>query len=446
MALSFNQSTAGKGGLAAAISPPKPVVPTIVDDAANKDTSSALKNTQIGPVVSPLTPTVDAGQIPFQDAENPLIVTSKNFQTGINNASSGLDSSLRNINPNYPYPAPPATPTTTTDTGSNNTADYSDGFTKQLDAIASSSNDSTKSLIASIHAARANQQGQLDTKYQQYERGLQLLGVEKGSAAATPELLSGQLIQAENQHQQKISDLVAKETKAVMDAQQARDDGNLKLMTEKMSYLQTIQKQKATALKDYYDTLTSSGKAADSVAASVSSKVMALDPSQREAYLTNVATQYQIPLDSLVSSVAAYQQSQSKADLEEENIRSQINNRGSESNEKALTPSALTSLSKQNPLIKLDYGTTASEAQQAVANASALSKAIVSDFSDPKSGAVVNGRYTYDYIKKALSNLPEGIDRIGFLSSIKGQLGLGKYKNAKNYGITQDEFDELTAE
>lgn len=413
------------------------------------DSTGLQTNTVIGPGsdtpnVVPPSPTKDVGQIPFQDAQNPLIVTSKNFQTGLNQGSTALDSSLRNINPNYPYPAPPpvAPPA---DTKTTDNADFNDGFTKQLDAIANSSNDSTKSLIASIHAARANQQGALDQKYEMYSRGLQLLGVEKGTAAATPELLAGQLQSAENEHQQKISDLVAKETKAVMDAQQARDDNNLKLVKDKMDYVASIQKQKATALKDYYDTITSGNKAAEGIAPSIAANVMALDPSQREAYLSSVATSYKVPVDSLVSAVAAYQSTQSKEALSEANIRSQIANRGANSAAaKPLTPSALTALKKQNPLIDLPYGTTSAEAQQAVIDANAFKSIVAKDFADPNSGALVNGLYSYDYVKKALSALPNGVSRTGFLDTIKDKLGLGKFKNAKQYGITQSEFDTLT--
>lgn len=348
---------------------------------------------------------------------NQLIVTSKNYQNGLNDASGGLDTSLRGMNPNYPYP--PA-PVETKDASKTPSGDFSDGFTRQLDAIGERSNESTKALIASIHAARQNQQGQVDQKYEQYTRGLQLLGIEKGSAQATPELLSGQLIQAENDHQQKISKLVSDETKALIDAQTARDEGDLKLMKEKMDYVKDIKKEKATALKDYYDTLTAGSKAAEGLASSVLDKVDGLDPKHKEEYIMRVADAYNIPYDTLVSSLAKEKVSRTKDDLSAANIRSEIANRGKSG------------------------GGTAAERKAFVFDQ--IGQLLEPGAKDSKGVPYLDssGYMTAAGFKKLISAAKgDGITRKEFLAEYAGQIYLGTPEAASAYGLTGAEVKAI---
>lgn len=110
---------------------------------------------------------------------------------------------------------------------------------------------------------------------------------------------------------------------------------------------------------------------------------------------------------------------------------------------KALVPSDIASINKQNPLLNLSYGETTDTAKAAIATANSISQGLQTAYKNPS--LVRNGYYTYQYINDALNNLPSGISRTGFLSSIKDKLSLGTYRGAKNYGISKGEYDTLTS-
>lgn len=117
-----------------------------------------------------------------------------------------------------------------------------------------------------------------------------------------------------------------------------------------------------------------------------------------------------------------------------------------EKESKILTPAEIKSLTKQYPALDISYGDTESTATQAVANAKKVSDAIDTDFNNPEFKDD-KGYFTDSYIKDdVLPNLPDYINKIEFLKSIKDKLYLDKYKFAKNYGINREEYDQITAE
>lgn len=189
---------------------------------------------------------------------------------------------------------------------------YADPYTQALDQMSSTANLSTQNVIAGLKTGLQNQTNALNDSTDRYSRGLELLGIENNSAQATPDLFLGQQYQVQQESMKKIQDLNTAEQSAVMEAQNARDQGNLSLMTEKMNYVKGLQDQKTAALKDLQATqqadLSNYGSIAKEVAPYVYQALSApgLTDDQKVQVLQAVSQKYGgIPLDMLTSEVAS---------------------------------------------------------------------------------------------------------------------------------------------
>lgn len=180
---------------------------------------------------------------------------------------------------------------------------YSDPFTKYLDKMGERSNASTRALISTIQANRANREGEITQTYDNYKRGLQLLGIQHNAAQTTPALLQGQIVQAENEQRSKVMALDAEEAKALMDAENAKTENDFRLLKEKMDYVDKIKKEKANALKDLYDTMTTQRGIAEEQAHDIYDTLQKLGANDKEAFLNAVATKYKIPVGKLVQAL-----------------------------------------------------------------------------------------------------------------------------------------------
>lgn len=248
-----------------------------------------------------------------------LINTSSQSRTATNQATSDLAAALARLNGNTTGVS------TSTPAGSTTTAAPStDPILSGLDALQANSDAATKSLIASTQAAYQNKINAVNTQYTNYKSGLQQLGVETNEAQSTPDLLAGHIQQAANDQMDKINALGAEESKALMDANNAKATNDFKTLQAKMTYVQQIQTQKAQAIKDMYDSITSAKTASDDEAEAIYSTMQTLDPSDQEAYLQAVSSKYNLPLDGLVASLNTYKAAQDKAALATQNTESII--------------------------------------------------------------------------------------------------------------------------
>lgn len=302
-------ASTGPGGLAAAFGAPAPVI-----------------NTQ--PAAAPVAPTAltpDKGQIPYLPLKTPpatgpgIVSTGDIHQQGAMN-SNKLAVALANLGTNSDQ-------TNNPETGADSAT--SDPILAGLKSLQSTNDAATKSLIASTAASYQNKMNAVNKQYANYQAGLQQMGIESNSAQSSPELLAGHIQQAASDRMQKVNDLSAEEAKAIMDAKTAQANNDFKALDDSMTRLQQIQTDKATAIKDMYDGITSAKTASDDEAASIYSTMQTLDPSDQEAYIQAVASKYNLPLDGLVGSLANYAATQKKNDLDTENIESEIANRNS---------------------------------------------------------------------------------------------------------------------
>lgn len=224
----------------------------------------------------------------------------------------------------------------------------SDPYIQALDNLSATSNDSTKALIGTIKAQKAQQQINIDKQYNNYKAGLQLLGIQTNEAQATPDLLMGHIQAAEDEQMQKINDLNTEEAKALTDAESARSDNDFKVLSEKMDYVKGIKAQKADALKQYADILKGQtqdlGQAAQTAqlaAHDIFDMVGTLDDADKEPFLQAISQKYNIPLGTLVTALT-----------DEQNSRQTTTTK----NDPVLSPTEAATLG-------VPYGTTQSQAE-----------------------------------------------------------------------------------
>ena len=269
-------------------------------------------------------------------ATNNLINTSTQSRTQTAQASSDLSAALAKLGgqSTQANPTPDANgggSSTTTDPNVDPTTGLSnsDPIISGLNTLSANSDAATKSLIASTIASYQTQRNAVTQQGENYKRGLQQLGLETGAAEATPDLLSGHIIQAGNDELTKINDLQAKESKALIDAQNAKATGDFKNLQAKMAYVKQVQTDKANAIKNMYDSITTAKTASADEASAVYSTMQTLNPDDQVTYLTAVAKKYGLPLDQLTAQVAAIKTAQDKAALATKNTESIIAKRNS---------------------------------------------------------------------------------------------------------------------
>lgn len=264
--------------------------------------------------------------------KNTLINTSTQSRSNFNQNSSDLAAALAKIsgtptpdNPNGGTGGKDATTTTTT-TG----IPANDPIMSGLNTLSANSDAATKSLIASTIASYQTQRNALTSQYDNYKRGLQQLGVETGSAQSTPDLLAGHILEAGNQEMTKINDLQAKESKALIDAQNAKATNDFKTLEAKMTYVKQIQTEKANAIKGMYDTINNTNKAlAEGAHYELYNAFQTLtDSKDKNAFIETVAKNYKVSPLAVVQALQDESDKRSAAELKTQNQKDIIANRG----------------------------------------------------------------------------------------------------------------------
>lgn len=204
-----------------------------------------------------------------------------------------------------------------------------DPYLSILDNMASRSDAGTKALISTIQATKMRKSNAINKQYEDYKGGLQLLGIQGNDAQSSPELLAGHIQEAETQHLEKLSELDAEEAKALLDAQQAKDNNDYKTLSAKISYMKELKSEKAAALKEYYDSITKTPKIAEEVSHSIYETLLTLSDEDKESFLLAVAKQYSLPLGTLVTALTDEQGKRQADELKTRNTESIIRKRES---------------------------------------------------------------------------------------------------------------------
>jgi DNA uptake protein ComE-like DNA-binding protein len=273
----------------------------------NQDNADGIKNGTVTPLATDgmYGPKTQAALL----GDRQMVNDSSKAMSGYNNASLALDQHLAGL-------ATPTTPTdakkTTTDSKDINAGNYSDAYTQGLQGISDRSNASTKSMIATLQAQHQNEVNAIDKNYDLYSRGMQLLGIENGSAQFTPELLKGQLLEIKNQRLSKISDLDQKLNTAVMTAENARADKEFSVMKEQMDYVRQLKQDKAQAVKDLASGDQDLMKKADFFGNEIYDAISGLSGAQKTAALTKLSTELGIPVAYLLGAAASTRQDRIK--------------------------------------------------------------------------------------------------------------------------------------
>lgn len=205
--------------------------------------------------------------------------------------------------------------------------DTTDPYMKMLTDMANRSGESTKRLIASIGANKAKRENEIKTSADRYASGLQLLGIQTNRAQSTPDILAGQIKQAENEKLAKLSELDAEETKALMDAEDARANNDFKFLKERMDYVKQINQEKKQALKDYNDTILNSSKMAEAqIDPQLATEIVKglngiADPIKKEEYINAISTKFGIHPYALVPALQGVITNKTKEDLAIANAR-----------------------------------------------------------------------------------------------------------------------------
>ncbi len=286
-------------------------------------TGNALVNTQIrpgGPVKS--TPILNATSNPNDNPNafgpNQLVVTSGPAKQEFSTASSDLSKMLAGLN---------GSPNVVSDNNTPTIDNTHDSYTAMLDKLATTGDEATKALISSIQAGRMNQKNSIDTQYNNYKSGLQLLGIQHNEAQATPDLLQGHIQQAENEHQAKITSLDIETNKALMDANKAKTEGNLAVLKEKMAYVKQLKDEKNNYLKNIADQMTAQKSIAESQAGQYYDAMEKLNPKDKEAFLLALAKKNNLPVGSLVQALTLEKERRDKVALDTADKKSLIASR-----------------------------------------------------------------------------------------------------------------------
>lgn len=274
-----------------------------------------------------------------------------------------------------------------------------DPFIQQLNTLQTNQDAATKALIASTAATYQNNVNKVNAQYGNYKAGLQQLGLETGEAEATPDLLVGHIQQAANDQMDKINTLQANEQKAIIDANNAKANGDFRTMTARMTYVKNIQTEKAAAIKNMYDAVNSANKEVTYDAPSLYASYSSLtDPNDKKAFIAAVAQQFGTSPISVVSALTGEQAKESKVQLSEDNTKSIIAKRGSTG--AAGTSGAMTKaqIAQGEAKLKATEGTDGYVDPYAYAQAYADWKGTTKEF--------IAAYPPKDYVNPAATNLP----------------------------------------
>ena len=245
--------------------------------------------------------------------QNQLITTASQAQGEAAEAGSALQGALGQFGLNQPQQQQQQDISVET---------YSDPFTQQLDALAQSQSLATQNLIKQIQAKRSDRQNQMTQQKDLYERGLQLLGLQGSGAQATPDILQGQIFSIEQQHQKNLSDLDREESTAILEAETAQSENDLRTLKEKMDYVKEIKRERQDELKRMYENLTMTREIAGIQAEQIFDTMQTLNDNEKQAFLMQVAQKYGMPIGTLTAALAREKQAREDADFERAQARS----------------------------------------------------------------------------------------------------------------------------
>lgn len=305
---------------------------------------------------------------------------------------------------------------------------YSDPYTQMLDKISAKSDKATQNLIATIKAKKANSMRTINDETDRLKQGLLSLGLSTGNINFTPDLVYGQVAQAENARMSKLQQLDTDEATALLEAQQAVDEKDFKLLKEKMDYIKTIKKSRLDTLKENSDILSYENKIGEQQATRIYDELQKMPESSKLQFLQQVATQFNIPLTALTSQVNEITRGRQKSSSSSGGYTSQelrkLRQAGIDSSDIAAADDFL-------------YG----EGDDSAVNMTSILGSLNKAYANPN--LVRNGKFTYEYIKNVLNNLPPSVDRTDFIKKIKSKLSIPNWNGAKQYGLTKNEYDTL---
>lgn len=214
-------------------------------------------------------------------------------------------------------------------------ATSTDPFISQLNTISQNSDTATKMLIQQAQSTASAAEAAATKDSENYQAGLQLMGIQSGGLAANPTITAGGINEAKSALASKISTLESAKAKAISDADTARDDNDLKTLNEKMTYVKQIEAQQKQALTDFQTNITNQTVKAAADAKAISGAVYqtmsTLDDADKEAFINAVSQKYSIPPATLVSALTDYHNTQTKTDLSIENSQKSLDKKNNPS-------------------------------------------------------------------------------------------------------------------
>lgn len=256
--------------------------------------------------------------------------TTSNGNLNVTGSGSGTGSTPKVDANGNPIPDPNAATG-----GIDISATSTDPFISQLNTISQNSDTATKMLIQQAQSTASAAEASATKDSENYQAGLQLMGIQSGGLAANPTITAGGINEAKSALASKISTLESVKAKAISDADTARDDNDLKTLNEKMTYVKQIEAQQKQALSDFQTNITNQTVKAAADAKAISGAVYqtmsTLDDADKEAFINAVSQKYSIPPATLVSALTDYQNTQAKTDLSIKNSQSTLDKKNNPS-------------------------------------------------------------------------------------------------------------------
>jgi len=190
---------------------------------------------------------------------------------------------------------------------------YSDPYTQALDKMKANQDVATQNLINTIQAKRANRGNEITQSYERYKQGLMLLGVQSENIQSSPDIVMGNIQQAENARIAKLQELDQEEATAMLEATMAQDEKDFKLLKDRMDYIKEIKRERINTLKDSYDTMKYEQGIGEMQAEQIYSQLNTLSGDKKEQFLQEIANRFNIPVGAIVAGVAKVAEAKKKA-------------------------------------------------------------------------------------------------------------------------------------
>jgi len=189
---------------------------------------------------------------------------------------------------------------------------YSDPYTQALDKMKANQDVATQNLINTIQAKRANRGNEITQSYERYKQGLMLLGVQSENIQSSPDIVMGNIQQAENARIAKLQELDQEEATALLEATMAKDEKDFKLLKDRMDYIKEIKRERINTLKDSYDTMKYEQGIGEMQAEQIYTQLNTLSGDKKEQFLQAVADRFGIPVGAIVAGVAKIAEAKKK--------------------------------------------------------------------------------------------------------------------------------------